>query len=381
MNSASEILAKLVSIPSVNPDGEADHTFTGEAKIAAWVADYLSEIGAESVTLEEVRPGRPNVIGRFPSLPPANPAKPKPRILLGPHLDTVSLGGMIIDPFAAKVSQGRLYGRGASDTKGTAAAMLEALRRLGPSVADLGAEITFVGFMGEESAQYGSKHFAENHPAYDFAVVGEPTENKVVHTHKGCIWAELIATGKAAHGSMPEAGENAITKMLPAIAWLDTELRSRLAAPAFQHPILGNSTLNLGMIRGGTRANIVPDHCTLMLDMRVTPELFAQDMPHWLEKQLASQPWADQVRLNCLESCPPLDTPTDNPYVQKLAEAGNGLTFAPWFCDAVWLAQGGTPSVAAGPGSIAQAHTIDEYLDLDDLEAGVDFYLRFLTSL
>jgi succinyl-diaminopimelate desuccinylase len=376
MNSATEILQQLIRIPSVNPDGEPGTTATGEAVVAAWVADYLTHLGAK-VRLEEVLPGRPNVIGNFPTN-----GSGKPKIILGPHLDTVSVGGMVIDPFGGEIRDGRIWGRGASDTKGTAAAMLEALRRLGPAVADLGAEITFVGFMGEESAQYGSKHFAKKYPgAFDFSLVGEPTENKVVHTHKGCLWAELKTTGKAAHGSMPDQGENAITKMLPAIAWLDTAMRTRLANAAFDHAQLGHSTLNIGMIRGGTRTNIVPDACTLSLDFRVTPALFSCGLETWIPAQFAEQPWAKDVVLKCFESCPPLDTPTEHPLVQKLAAAGNGLTHAPWFCDAVWLAQGGIPSVAAGPGSIAQAHTADEFLAIPDLEAGVAFYQRFLESL
>ena len=115
-----EILQTLVRIPSVNPDGEADKTNTGELACAQWVGEFLRTLGAE-VTMEEVLPGRPNVIGRFPS------ADPRQRILLAPHLDTVSIGGMTIDPFGGDVRDGKLWGRGASDTKGTAAAMLAAL--------------------------------------------------------------------------------------------------------------------------------------------------------------------------------------------------------------------------------------------------------------
>ena len=259
----------LVRIPSVNPDGDPGTSSTGEKACAEYVAHLLTGLGAE-VVLEEVLPGRPNVIGRFPSRGPR-----KPRILLAPHTDTVSVSGMTIDPFGAEIRDGRLHGRGACDTKGTMAAMLAALEELGPEgIASLGAEVHFAGFMGEETGQWGSRHFADRYSDpgyYSLAVVGEPTECAVVHTHKGSYWCSITTRGRAAHGARPELGENAVLKMTPIIEALYRGFLPRLSAPEFRHPVLGDSTMNLGMIFGGTRTNIVPDSCTIRLDIRFTP--------------------------------------------------------------------------------------------------------------
>lgn len=371
----------LVRIPSVNPDGDPGTDGIGEKACADFVGDFLAKLGAE-VIQEEVLPGRPNVIGRFPTRPAADGSGGKPKVLLAPHTDTVSVSGMSIDPFSGEIRDGRLYGRGSCDTKGTMAAMLAALEELGAErIAGLGAEIHFVGFMGEETGQWGSRHFAANHPGYDFALIGEPTECAVVHTHKGSYWCSVLTSGRAAHGARPELGENAILKMTPVIDALYREFIPLLQSPEFRHPVLGDSTLNLGMIHGGTRTNIVPDSCAIRLDIRFTPAVHRRGIAAMLQEFFDQRGFPVTVKPDKDAICAPLDTPADNPFVQKLAACGNGLTGAPWFCDAAWLAAAGIPAVAAGPGSIAQAHTADEWVSLDELDRGVKFYRDFLESL
>ncbi len=371
-----QICRDLVAIPSVNPDGEPGTENTGEKACAEYAGEFCRRLGAE-VCYEEVLPDRPNVIARFP-----RGEAGKPKILLAPHTDTVSVAGMSIEPFGAEVRDGKVWGRGACDTKGTMAAMLAALEELGPRLADLGAEVTFAGFMGEETGQWGSRHFSKHHPGYDFGLVGEPTGCAVVHTHKGSWWPRLTVSGRAAHGSTPERGENAVLRMMPVIEALDGPFRRLLASPEFRHPMLGDSTLNIGMIRGGTRTNIVPDNCTLWLDLRYTPAVHHYGIERMLREFLDAQHFEAPVAVDAsADACAPLDTPPENPFVQKLAAAGHGLTGATWFCDALWLSEGGIPSVAAGPGDIAQAHTADEWVGISALEEGVRFYRRFLESL
>ena len=375
--SVTALCRDLVAIPSVNPDGDPGTPHTGEKACAEYVGAFLTKLGAV-VTFEEVLADRPNVIGRFPSNPSACGTR-KPRILLAPHTDTVSVAGMTIDPFGAEIRDGRIYGRGACDTKGTMASMLAALEEIGPRIPDLGAEITFVGFMGEETGQWGSRDFAAKYASdYDFALVGEPTECAVVHTHKGSYWCSLTTTGKAAHGARPELGENAVLKMQPIISALYEKFLPGLTAREFRHPVLGDSTLNLGMIRGGTRSNIVPDSCTIHLDIRFTPAVYRAGIARMLQDFLDEHQLPATVVKEKDAICAPLDTAAENPFVQQLAACGNGLTGAPWFCDAAWLAAVGIPSVAAGPGSIAQAHTADEWVSLAELERGVKFYRSFL---
>ncbi|WP_172682798.1 M20 family metallopeptidase [Verrucomicrobium spinosum] len=160
-SSVTELAQALVRIPSVNPDGEPGTEKTGEAQCAAFVARFLEAAGATAV-LEEVLPGRPNVIGRFPSEPLEGGGQ-KPVVLFGPHTDTVGVGGMTIDPFGGEVRDGRLWGRGACDTKGPMAAMLWALWEVREEIPHLPVEVHFAGFMSEESSQYGSRHFAKHH--------------------------------------------------------------------------------------------------------------------------------------------------------------------------------------------------------------------------
>jgi acetylornithine deacetylase/succinyl-diaminopimelate desuccinylase-like protein len=376
--SVVELLQALIRIPSVNPDGDPGTEQTGELACAQWVGEFLEHCGVE-VTFEDVEDGRPNVIGRFASNPPVDGADPKPRLLFAPHTDTVGVGGMTVEPFGGELRDGKIWGRGASDTKGTMAAMLWALWELRDRIADLGAEVGFVGLMGEETSQFGSKHFAEHHgDEFDFAVVGEPTELDVVHTHKGCVWLSLTTRGRAVHGSQPERGENALMKMLPVLQAIDGEFRERLAG--YTHPVLGHSTVNIGNCHSGTRCNIVPDLCVATLDFRTTPDLSAKPggVQAELENFLVEKGFADFIEVDVLNFSEPLDTDPQNPFVQRFAAMGSELIGAPWFCDAAWLAIGGIPGVAIGPGSIAQAHTIDEHLSVDALESGADFYQRYL---
>ena len=304
--------------------------------------------------------------------------------MLAPHTDTVGVDGMTIDPFGGELRGCRVYGRGASDTKGTMAAMLAALEEIGADrLGRLGAQVTFVGLIGEETGQHGSRHLAQHHRGeYAFALVGEPTDCAVVHTHKGCTWITLATHGIACHGATPHRGRSAIYEMLPVIVSVDHDLRARLDAPEFSHPVLGSPTVNIGTIHAGSRPNIVPDHCAIELDIRLTPALHRYGIERLLDEWLAVAGLAEKVTVSAGLACSPLDTDPANPFVQLLTSLGAPLVGAPWFCDAAWLAEeGGIPAVAAGPGHIAQAHTADEFIETADLDAGVDFYRRFIEAL
>jgi acetylornithine deacetylase/succinyl-diaminopimelate desuccinylase-like protein len=378
--SATELCQALVRIPSVNPDGDPGVAQTGEADCAAYVGEFLRHCGAE-VVLEEVLPGRPNVIGRFASKP-SRDGRAKPRIVFGPHLDTVGVGGMTIDPFGGEVRDGRVSGRGACDTKGPMASMLWALHEMRDELADLPVEVHFAGFMSEESDQHGSRHFAKHHGAdYAFAMIAEPTDMKTVFKHKGCLWADIETFGVAVHGSRPELGENAIVKMAKLIKALDAEFRPQLAN-AGEDPWLGRTTLSLGMIRGGTRPNITADRCELTVDIRYNPAVRDQGGALELLRAFVKQR-DDSAKVEPRGPIQPcLDTSETNPFVQKLVECGAALVGAPWFCDAAFLSDiAKIPAIALGPGSIEQAHTKDEWIAVTELEVGAEFWVRWLRSL
>jgi acetylornithine deacetylase len=368
------LLQQLVRIPSVNPDNAPGTEQIGEETLAIFLSGWLESIGAE-VALEEIKPGRPNLIARFA------PLDGRPRILLGPHLDTVGVGGMIVEPFGGDIRDGKVWGRGASDTKGPMAAMLWALHEHQEILADLPVAVDFVAFMGEESGQWGSKNFARRHGKdYSFALVGEPTAMQVVHVTKGSLWATLRATGKAAHSSQPERGENAILKLTRSLDQLDHHLGGQLAT--FTHPVLGRSTMNVGMIRGGARPNIVPDLAEAEIDIRITPALAAAGGAlKLLTETLAFHDLPIEI-INPHEN-PPMETAADHPMIQALlaTDPRTGLAGAPWFSDAAHLSSGGIPSICIGPGSIDQAHTVDEFIEISALEEGSAFFSAFIARL
>lgn len=377
-----ELLQALIAIPSVNPegDGEAGTLHLGEGACAEYVADFLRACGAQ-VSLEQVEEGRPNVIGRFGS-EGCEPTK-KVRLLFAPHLDTVSVAGMTIDPFAGELREGKIWGRGASDTKGTMAAMLWAFYELKDRMDELEVEVGFVGLMGEEIAQPGSRHFAQHHGTeWDFAIVGEPTELKTVCRHKGCAWVRLVTKGKAAHGSTPERGENAIMRMNEVLRNLEQDFMRDLQQSVYENKYLGCVSLNIGTMQGGSKTNIVPDHCEVTLDFRETPELAVAGgvvklLPVYFAEKFA-EGILPEVAVEVLTECPALHTPEDHFFVKHLKQLGAEPVGAPWLCDATWLASVGIPSIALGPGSIAQAHTEDEWLEVEALQEGVVFYRKIM---
>jgi acetylornithine deacetylase/succinyl-diaminopimelate desuccinylase-like protein len=363
--SATELLQELIRIPSVNPDGEPGTDGLGEKEIARAIADFLRELGAE-VTLPEILPERPNVVARFPADRPG-----KPRLLLAPHTDTVSVGGMTIDPFGGELWDGKIWGRGASDTKGSIAAMLWALKECRDELPGLSHEIWFAGLMGEEAGLHGSQHLAARE-TFDFVIVGEPTGLQVVHATKGSSWHTLRARGTAVHASAPERGDNALYKMADVLRCIRDELAPGLARQ--RHPVLGSPTISAGTIRGGTKVNVVPDYCELLVDMRTIP---GQELETTLARLREICPGLEIESW----SAPPMFTEPEHPMIRALERVGATCTTAAWFCDAASFAERGVPAVAVGPGSIEQAHTKDEFLAVADLEAGVDFFRRFLTSL
>ena len=369
-----ELLCQLVRIPSVNPDGETDPSVTGEGDLAAWLTDWLGKRDFD-VTMEEIMPGRPNLIARAPG------PNDRPRILLGPHLDTVGVTGMSIDPFAADIREDKLWGRGASDTKGPMAAMLAALHTCRGILPDLPVAVDFVAFMGEESGQWGARAFAASHGTdYEFALIGEPTALNLVHVTKGSLWATIATTGKAAHSSQPERGENAILKLTYSLDFLDRELRKALGS--FRHPVLGAPTLNIGIIRGGTRANIVPDHAEAEIDIRTVPGLTANGGALAFIRSFVSDHRLP-ITISGTSENPPMEVPSNHPWLERIRKThpSSRLTGAPWFSDAAHLTAAGLPAVCVGPGSINQAHSADEFIALKDLEAGTAWFTSFIRSL
>jgi acetylornithine deacetylase/succinyl-diaminopimelate desuccinylase-like protein len=363
IHSAVELCQALVQIPSENPSGST--ASNGEEAIARFVGEFLGNAGAR-VEYEEIAPGRPNVYGMWPVPPGATQ-----RILFAPHLDTVTVEGMSVDPFLAKRLDGRLYGRGSSDTKGSMAAMLWALKSVDLSKLDVA--VGFAGLADEEFAQLGAQACAVQKMA-DFAIVGEPTNLDVVYTHKGTAWLEIETRGKSVHASIPETGVNAIDCMVDTLKVLSERFPEICPVPP--DPVLGKPTLSTGRIRGGSKINIVPDRCYAELDIRILP---GQESMATAVKEFLQQQQLPGI-VNPIKVSAPLYTSPDNPFIKKFIALGSRLTGANWFCDAAFFALEGTPAIAIGPGSIVQAHTTDEFIEIAELERGAKFFTNYLLS-
>jgi acetylornithine deacetylase len=376
MTAPVKLLRELIALPSVNPAfAVANDPRAGEKNVADFLASVAASGGLD-VDFQEVLPGRSNLIARL--LPTG---KARQRIVLAPHMDTV---GVVSDEqFNPQLKRGRIHGRGACDTKGSVAVFLSALLNLAAAKKrPASTEIVLIALVDEENGQAGSRFVAKSGFKADLAIVGEPTRLQIVTAHKGDLWLQLETRGKAAHGSRPELGKNAIHVMAKSVDLLETdyarELRKR------RHPLLRHATVNVGTISGGCQPNIVPDRCAIRIDRRTIPgendAAVKREILHFIRRHGLSATLVDTKQE---EPAPPMETSIRLPLVQELLRCAGqkkavGVDF---FTDAGVLAAAGIPSVVFGPGDIAQAHTADEWVAVSQLERGAKLLSRFLRAL
>lgn len=371
------LLSELIACPSVNPGRGAAGGSGGEARLAEMLAALLRGWGGE-VRVTEVVPGRPNLVATFVGRGDGR------SLMLEAHSDTVSVEGMTVPPFEATIRDGRLHGRGACDTKGPMAAMLAALR----SVLDEGGPpgtVHFVSTCDEECGAIGASALMASGYRADIAVVGEPTGLEIVRAHKGALRWNIATRGRAAHSASPERGTNAIYAMADIVRALQRYAEGPLAARP--HPLLGKPTLSVGTISGGTQANIVPEHCQIEVDRRLLPgesrEGALAEMLVVLEPLRAAIPALD---FSCepLGCYPPFQEAPDGPAAALVAAACERAlgraTFAvaPWASNAGFFGAAGIPCVVFGPGHIAQAHTADEFIEVEQLRRAVVAYAEII---
>lgn len=275
-----------------------------------------------------------------------------------------------------------MHGRGACDTKGSVAAMFSALRETAKSSnRPRQTEIVFAGLIDEEDKQSGSRALAKSGFRADLAIVGEPTQLETISAHKGDIWARLSIQGKSAHGAKPHLGINAVHKMTRVVEILLTEYADSLKQKT--HPLLGQATINVGSIRGGTQANIVPDECFIEIDRRTLPG--EQDAKVLREIDQLLRKRGFRCRFDDLKGvpCPPMEVDADHALIRSIQKSAGKRTTrgVDFFCDAAILARAGIPAIVFGPGNIAQAHTADEWISLKSLDRGTAILSGFLQSL
>jgi len=355
----TQLLARMVQAPSVS--GE-------EAPTVQVLANYLSDAGLQ-VTVEEVAPGRPNLVCQVGS-------GEGPTLLLTGHSDTVPVGdGWTRDPFGAAIENGRLYGRGSCDMKAGLAGMALALVGLHRSGAKPKGTVIFAACVDEEVNGIGTQAAIKAGLAADWAVIGEPTDLQAIRACKGNAYFEVELTGKAAHAGSPERGVNAIYGAAQAVVAAQRHV-DELAAK--RHDLLGKPTLTVSKIDGGFALSAVPDRCTLWVDRRLIPgESGAAALAEFdgAIRRHAHPPAGCEHRAHLRMELPPSEVPERHPLVAALTAAArqNGAPLLPvggWTAasDGGYLMRDAKiPTVLFGPGSILnQAHRPDEFVPLDE---------------
>ena len=306
---AVQTLTDLVQINSVNP--ELSPNGAGETAVAAYVAQALQAMGLE-VTTYDLGPRRMNVVGLLKGTGNGR------SLLLNAHMDTVGVGGMA-DPFGAVVRDGRLYGRGSQDMKGSLAAMMAAVKALVDGGVQLAGDVLLTAVADEEYASIGTDDLVR-HVTADAAIVTEPTDMSLCRAHRGFIWYEVAVTGRAAHGSRYNEGVDAISHMgrfLVELEALGQELLQRLP-----HPLAGPPSIHASLVQGGSELSVYPARCTLKLERRTIPgETVAQataELQAIIDRLAATDP-AFRATVRPFFDREPFEVAADAPIVQALA--------------------------------------------------------------
>lgn len=375
MSDVAALAAQLVSIESINPGVVAGGS--GELEIARFVAQWCERAGLET-TLTELRPGRANVVAV------ARGKRGGRSLLLNAHLDTVGVAGMT-DPFIPRLEGGRLYGRGAQDMKGSLAACMlataEAARR------GLGGDVILTAVADEELASIGTEAIAASTRA-DAAIVAEPTDMCLAIAHRGFVHLEVEVHGRAAHGSRPDLGIDAIAKagrVLVGIEDLDRGLR---ATPA--HPHLGTGSVHASLIEGGQEFSSYPARCLIQAERRTIPgeshELAESELRAIVARAGEGDPdFSADVRAPI--SREPFEIADDAEIVEVLRRHATSVlgttpdtVGVPFWADSALLADAGIPTVVFGPLG-AGLHSEVEWVDVASLEDCLEIYLRVALEL
>lgn len=362
MDRTIQLLRDLVAIDSVNPTlvpGAA-----GETQIARAIADEMRAFGLD-VEIEEVAPGRPNVVGVLDG------RRHGRTLMLCGHTDTVGVSGME-RPFSPVEKNGRLYGRGAQDMKGGVAAMLAAARAIAHHGGLASGRLIVAAVVDEEHSSVGAEALVAKWRA-DAAVVTEPTDLAIAVCHKGFSWVEIEVAGTAAHGSRPNEGEDAILRLgrvLARLEALDATLQSRPP-----HALLGTASLHASLISGGRELSSYPDRAALQMERRTLPgesEAIALDEVREILDRLRQEDPTFRASARRVFSRPPYEVPSDHRLPQLLAAAlarvGDTarIAGASFWTDAAILGHAGTISILFGPGG-AGLHSIEEYVNIADV--------------
>jgi acetylornithine deacetylase len=370
-----KLVCELVAIESVNPDLVA--TGSGESKMAAFVARWLNAEGLATQIVEPV-PGRASVIGVLAG------SGGGASLMLNAHMDTVGAGGMV-EPFAPAVREGRIYGRGAYDMKGSLAAIMIAAREA--KKLNLRGDVIVAAVADEEVASVGTAAVLKRIEA-DAAIVTEPTELRLCLAHKGFAWVEVETRGVAAHGSRPDLGIDAVAHMgriLTGVLEMDRNLRAGRG-----HLLLGTGTIHASLIEGGQELSTYPARCVVKLERRTVPGEDGASALREIEALIAAARAEDpalQASARLLLERPPSQLGADSFVTEAVERAAaevmgrepEVIGVAYWMDMALSNAIG-IPTVAFGPSGEG-AHADVEWVDLSSLKTCVEVYLRAIELL
>ena len=360
--SATEITRDLVRIDSINPPGREEQC-----------ADYLGTLlqaGGFEVNRYEHAAGRTSLVARLEG------ESRKKAICFGGHIDVVPLGEnpWSVEPFAADIIDGRLYGRGSCDMKSGVAAYVHMGLKLAREKC-AAADIVLIMAAGEETGCDGSKYLQALGvlPDAGAMIIAEPTSNYPILGHRGSLWLNATVHGRTAHGSMPDLGDNAVYRAARLITDLEN-FRFDVAPNA----LLGKTTLNVGTFHGGININSVPDKAIFSIDIRSIPEHGHDEIIDSLTQKLG-----EEVEFERLVDVASVLTTADEPWVVEVFDLMEeflgeppGQRGAPYFTDAAALvpACGDPPMIILGPGDMSVAHQTDEYCDVTKIEEAAQMF-------
>lgn len=370
MDELERLLSDLVSINSINPDLVPGSP--GEVEVASYIADWL-KLNDVQVELVESVSGRPNVVGI------ARGTGGGKTLLLNGHMDTVGIAGM---PAAHEpvIKDGRLYGRGSYDMKGGVTACMLTIAEARKQ--HLRGDVIFTGVIDEEYASLGTMDLAKRFHA-DGAIVAEFTELQLILAHRGFVWLEVETIGKAAHGSRPDLGVDAIVKMGKVLTELERLDKTLRANPT--HPLLGSGSLHASLIHGGQELSSYPERCLLSVERRTlpgeTPEAVEAELAEIAQNIESSDPSFQTVVRRGIDRSP-LETSEEAEIVKAIQVACVNVLNHPsqiagvqFWTDAAVLSAAGIPSVLFGPSG-SGAHAVEEWVDLASVKACAEIYLE-----
>ncbi len=350
----------MVKLDTVNPPGN-------EKQMVELISSRMKRQGF-TVEVDEVFPDRPNVIVTLEG------TSSKPTLIFNGHMDVVPVGeGWTVDPFGAVVKDGKMYGRGTVDMKGGLASLMVAMEALRKSKVELCGTLKLTAVVDEEGHATGTRRLTEKGLKGDFAIFAEATDLKIGAAQKGWTLFTITTYGKKAHASTPNKGVNAIlwmNEIINKIKEYDSKLGKRM------HTLLGCPTVNIGMIEGGVKSNIVPDRCKIEVDRRLIPGESINDVVRDFgqiisELERENTKFSADMKLED-DAVEAIETPFDAPIIKALQLAIPKITNK----DAEFMGLSGTsdsayfthtPSVIFGPGDFRLAHVADEYVEIEQL--------------